>query len=303
MIHALGYVCGPFDATAPGRLCRGRERWIEYESMELEGETPTIHRLVMSGACFSDDSARDARRGLPFAQIPYHSLLTGLMGEGSLIAYCEEGHPRQIPEGALGVEHHTVSRPAGPLRQWVVRWSLPCPDEDTTAQAIEAGADVFVALSANAAGQAQPVIDTPAIPVTADAEEWEPAPYCDALARGLFMLTGFRNPIRPTRLFQPMGIPMVLEYATAVALLHKDKHGPAMGVYTLTEPVIPAQLDAIPTNGHPVLIVPFAIPPMLARWDRALWELRQHWPGEERGEFPVPAARNERRAAQNTAEE
>ena len=303
MIHALGYVCAPFDAASPGRLCRGRERWIEYESMEDEDGKPSIHRLVLSGACFSDDSARDARRGLPFAQIPYHALLTGLMGEGTLVAYCEEGHPRQIPEGALGIEHHTVSRPAGPLRQWVVRWALPCPDVETTERAISAGADVFITLNAAAEGEARPVVDTPSIPITADAEESGPAPYCDALAQSLYMLTGFRNPIRPTRLFQPMGIPMVLEYAHAVTLLHKDKHGPAMGVYSLTEPTIPAQLDAIPTNGHPVLLVPFAIPPMLARWDRALWELRQHWPGDERGEFPVPAARNERKVEQKAAEE
>ena len=34
----------------------------------------------------------------------------------------------------------------------------------------------------------------------------------------------------------------------------------------------------------------FAIPPMLARWDRALWELRQDWDEATRGEYPVPPA-------------
>ena len=36
--------------------------------------------------------------------------------------------------------------------------------------------------------------------------------------------------------------------------------------------------------------MPFAIPPMLARWDRALYELRMDWDPEHDGEFPVPPA-------------
>ena len=61
MVQALGYVFESFDPASPGRLCRGRERWIEYETMELKDDVPPIHRLIMSGATFSDDRARDAR--------------------------------------------------------------------------------------------------------------------------------------------------------------------------------------------------------------------------------------------------
>ena len=29
MVHALGYSIDTFDPADPGRLCRGREQWIE----------------------------------------------------------------------------------------------------------------------------------------------------------------------------------------------------------------------------------------------------------------------------------
>ena len=67
MIHALGFSENRFDPKDPGRLCRGRERWIE--PWEVDGEGLELHRIVVSGAMFSDDGASDARRGLPFSGI------------------------------------------------------------------------------------------------------------------------------------------------------------------------------------------------------------------------------------------
>ena len=113
MASALGFVIEVFDPTTPGRLCRGRERWIEYETMETEEESTPIHRIIMSGATFSDDRARDARRGIAFGPVGYAPLLQSLLGDGMLVAYCEEGHPQEVPETAAGVEHHTVARPGG----------------------------------------------------------------------------------------------------------------------------------------------------------------------------------------------
>ena len=37
-----------------------------------------------------------------------------------------------------------------------------------------------------------------------------------------------------------------------------------------------------------VLFVPFSIPPMLARWDRAIRDLRREWDEESSGIFPIP---------------
>ena len=81
--------------------------------MEEDLGEGSIHRIVLSGATFSDDRARDAQRGIGFGPIDHYGLMRQLMGEGMLVAYCEEGHPHEIPEGAAGVEHHTVARPGG----------------------------------------------------------------------------------------------------------------------------------------------------------------------------------------------
>lgn len=293
MIQALGYVTEPFDAAAPGRLCRGRERWIEYETMSGEEEAPSIHRLVCSGAIFTDDRARDARRGIEFAPVSLWAIFGSLLGGGTCIAYCEEGQPHSIPEHAHGLEHYTVTRPGGSLREWVVRWHMPIEGEESLATAISGGADVFFTIEKAADVPASIAHESPAIPPLADAEDGLPSLIGDDLARALFLLTGFRSEGRPNRYFQPWGIPETIPHVNALALLHRDKHGPALGVYRSSTFDIDDELGGLSTDETPVLLVPFAIPPMLARWDRALWELRQSWDSETLGEFPVPASVSE----------
>jgi len=291
MVQALGYVTETFDPASPGRLCRGRERWIEYETMEPAGEEESdIQRIVLSGASFSDDRARDAKRGLGFGPVSLTTLLHTLLGEGPLIAYCEEGHPHQVPEQAAGVEHHTVARPGGSLREWRVRWHTQVDTAESLHAAIDAGADVFIQLSEAHADPASTVHESPLIPPVADEESSLTSFFNESLAQALFFLTGFRAPGRPNRYFQPWGIPAVLEHVSAVALLHRDKHGPALGVYSKLSFDMGAVLTRFSEGTDSPLLVPFAIPPMLARWDRALWELRQHWDTETYGDFPVPAA-------------
>ena len=288
MIVALGYAEDHFDARSPGHPCRGRERWIEYEGMlPADDEVPPIYRVVISGAAFTDDSARDARRGIPHSTISLPELLGALLGGTSLLAYCEEGHPRMVPEGAIGLESHTVGRPGGPLRRWVCRWVLPCASAEDITRATEAGADVLL-VGADLQPGPPPIQGTPEIPQLADAPELDPAPISVEALGALFLLTGFRSDTRPARRFQPAGIPSVLKHAETVVLLHLDKHGPCAGIYSRNPVGAQERLRGLDTNGSQVLMVPFAIPPMLARWDRALWELRQDWNDAERGEFPVP---------------
>ncbi len=290
MVQALGYVSEAFNPAAPGRLCRGRERWIEYETMEPKTPGRELHRLILSGATFSDDRARDARRGLGFGPIPMSVLLRTVLGENPLIAYCEEGHPHEIPDDAAGVEHHTVARPGGSLREWRVRWHKAVNTVEELDAVIEAGADVFIRLSSPTDSPARTIHESPLIPPLADAADSLPSLFDEDLARALFFLTGFRAAGRPNRFFQPWGIPAVLEHVEAVTLLHRDKHGPALGHYSHTPPDLEHILGTLDQSADSPLLVPFAIPPMLARWDRALWELRQQWDAEVRGEFPVPAA-------------
>jgi len=290
MVQALGYVFESFDPASPGRLCRGRERWIEYQTMELKDDIPPIHRIVMSGATFTDDRARDAKRGLAFGPVAMPALLNVLFGDGMLIAYCEEGHPHEVPENAAGVEHHTVARPGGSLREWRVRWHIEVTNAEVLDAAIEAGADVFLRLSNQADNPADTIHESPLIPPLADEANSLPSFFSEALAKALFLLTGFRAPGRPNRYFQPWGIHAALDYVDAIALFHRDKHGPAVGFYSRQEPNVSTILESLGQSTNSPLLVPFAIPPMLARWDRALWELRQEWDAESRGEFPVPAA-------------
>jgi hypothetical protein len=293
MIQAFGYAVQGFDASLPGRLCRGQERWIAYEDVlpSADDEESGIHRSVVSGAKFSDDSARDALRGLPHVDISMAAVLRALVGEGALYAYCEEGHPRCTPEGALGVEEHTVARPGGSLRRWVARWTLPIETDADIHTALEAGAEVFILDPTVDKNPRPPSTATLAVPPMSDAPEIPESPLSETLLGALYLLTGFRSEERPQRRFQPAGIPTVLEHASAVVLVHLDKHGPCLGVYSTVLVPVEERLSSLANDSATILVVPFAIPPMLARWDRALWELRQDWDADTLGEFPVPAAR------------
>ncbi len=301
MVQAIGYVTETFDPATPGRLCRGRERWIEYETMGPADECEGLHRVILSGATFSDDRARDARRGLNFGPIEMWPLLQLLLGDGMLIAYCEEGHPHEIPESAANIEHHTVARPGGSLREWRVRWHVQVTDETVLKEALDAGADVFFTISAASEEPAKNSHESPIIPPVADANLGLPSHVSEPLAQALFLLTGFRCEGRPNRYFQPWGVPAVLEHAQTVALMHRDKHGPALGVYRSSEFDIGSMFSEVQVDGSTPLLVPFAIPPMLARWDRALWELRQSWDATQSGEFPVPAAEPDPRTVEQQA--
>ena len=73
----------------------------------------------------------------------------------------------------------------------------------------------------------------------------------------------------------------------AAILLHLDKHGSVLGIYSEEKVEAEAVLQGL-CDQCGGLLVPFAIPPMLARWDRALSELKAIWPDAEA--FPVPEA-------------
>lgn len=288
MIVALGYAEDHFDPRAPGHLCRGRERWIEYDGMLSESDAVApIYRVVISGAAFTDDSARDAKRGIPHSSLDLTTVLKAFLNEGPVMAYCEEGHPMCVPKSAVGQEPHTISRPGGPLRQWVCRWVMRCESTEQIREAIEAGADVLLSGATESKGP-PPIQGTPSVPVEADAPPAVPAPIGEALLNALYLLTAFRIKGRPTRHFQPSALPDVLARAQSVILLHMDKHGPCAGIYSRDPIGAKERIDGLLSDKQPVLVVPFAIPPMLARWDRALWELRQDWDSAAFGEFPVP---------------
>jgi hypothetical protein len=278
MIRALGYSENRFDPKDPGRLCRGRERWIE--PWEIEGGAPVLHRIVVSGATFSDDGASDARRGLPFSGVELADVIEALYPGAPLVAFMEDGHPADIPPDAQGVEAYEGYRAGGRQELGLVRWYLPLglPEENPIPP--ESGSTPFGLRELLSGGLPEERVR--GIVVLGD----EPVDLPDLMQR-TFELVGFSTLDSPPARYQPSALPDVLALAKAVIVLHRDKHGPALAVYA-NEPVTDLDRKLATLADHDVLLVPFAIPPMLARWDRALAELRSHW--DRPTPFPVPAA-------------
>lgn len=272
MIHALGYSETSFTPTRPGRLCRGRERWIEPwpRDDDAPDDRDSVYRLVVTGAEFEDDSAARASRGTPFSGLELAHLLNALLPRRGLVAFCEDGHPADMPEDAAHVELYTGQRAGGRSEELRVRWVMPVQGLTELRAVLGSGPEPHVqGFAWLRDGQ------------TADD---------DGVREALYLLTGMGNVDSPPARFQPAALPDVFEVAKAVILLHRDKHGPAIGLYA------PAPIDGITdrlvslTESHGGLPVRFAIPPMLARWDRALSEARAAWLESRDDPFPVPAA-------------
>ncbi len=261
MIHAVGWSNTTFEPARPGRLCRGRERWVEAWEEE---QAPSLWRLVLSGAVFTDDSARDALRGLTRCGVDIGGMLKALFPEDSLLAFKEEGELARIPDYVETEDQWWAWRSGGQRRDPCQRWRSVVEDPEEIGRLVaEDLVDGFLVLEEN--GQLS--------------EEQE---------ESLFLLTGHGDSSSwPVERFQPLALDTVLGGVKAIICVHLDKHGPAIGVYT-REPIDRDTAIVAVTEGSGCLAVPFAIPPMLARWDRALRELRDVWDEEARGPFPVP---------------
>jgi hypothetical protein len=272
MIRAFGYGDQSFDPSSPDRLCRGRERWID--TLPEDG-LPMLHRTVCSGARFSDASARDAMRGLCYSGVDAGALLDALFPGAPVTAFCEVGDPRALPEPRWIDEDWDQMTQGGRSSRPRVRWIAPCPKE-RVAEWIAGEVD----------GVAGPQAEGFLVGFAPGKGNRVP----EALAEALFRLCGWaQTDDRPEHRYAASAIPAVLEHARALVLLHLDKHAPAAVIYTLEplEQVGTLELVARAAGSFPV---PFDIPPMLARWDRALHEERLKWDPHTDGEFPVPPA-------------
>jgi hypothetical protein len=269
MIRAFGYCNDTVDTASPGRLCRGRERWLEGLP---DATRSTVFRTVLSGATFSDDSARDARRGYPFGGVSAGSVLQAVFPGCRVLGFCHGGDPLALPGSRELEEDWTYLRFGGVTESPAVRWVA-----EATGDAIDG------MIVGEREGLAIPRAE--GFVVLREDDE-----LSDELIDALYHLNGFANPdAQPPELYAATALPEVLEHCVAVVLFHLDKHGPALAIYTLD----PLERDeelrqaALSVGSFPV---PFAIPPMLARWDRALYELRLDWDTQRDGEFPVPPA-------------
>jgi hypothetical protein len=268
MVSALGYSSTTFEPHNPGRLCRGRERWIDPWDDDAD-EAPDLHRLVITGGAFSDDSAADALRGLHHSGFDVATILTTVFARKTLVAFMEDGHPADIPEGAQGVELYTGHRAGGRSEGLFVRW---CKDVSGMREVRELlGPD--------------PEADRVRGFFVLDAD----TELTEELIERIFVLVGMSTLDSPPARFQPAALPELLQHVRAIVLMHRDKHGPALGIYSLEPLRAEARLISLCDRAGS-LIVRFAIPPMLARWDRALAEARREWESRREEPFPVPAA-------------
>jgi hypothetical protein len=266
MIRALGFSHNTFNAGKPGRLCRGRERWIEPWSEE-EKTIDDIHRLVITGASFEDDSAAEALRGVTHSGVDLAQIVATLFPRRRLLAFTEDGHPADIPTDGQGIEAYEGYRAGGMTELGLVRWYC----------VVQGLREIRAILGDPAEERVRgfAVLDD-------DTDE-------EALWKTLFLLVGMSTLDSPPARFQPAAFAEVLGHVKAVVILHRDKHGPAIGVYSLAPVKTDGRLEGLCDKAE-TLLVPFAIPPMLARWDRALSELRTEWMATRDEEFPVPPA-------------
>jgi hypothetical protein len=277
MIRALGTCLDRFDPDAPGRLCRRRERWLD--AMPSPG-APILERLVISGATFTDAGAEDARRGLSCAGVDAGDVLPALFPDVALVAFAMAGDPRTVPDAAVWQEDWTLPLAAGRRRVPAVRWLAPCGP-----------ADVSAWIAGERDGVACPRADGFLVGCVDDVSHPSPA-----LLDALHALAGFAMAEEPpAQRYLAPAIPSVLRHADALVLLHEDKHAPLLAVYAAKELPDPSVLAPIARDAG-ALYVPFDIPPMLARWDRAIWDLQQRWDSRRDGEFPVPPVERGRRA-------
>jgi hypothetical protein len=262
MTRGLGYSNTPFNPARPGRLCRGREIWSKAWDEE---EAVELHRFVVSGAEFSDDSARDATRGLNVVCVDAGDLLTAMFPGSDLTAFKEDGELALRPDFVENYEEYWANHCGGRRMDPAVRWRALVDNPEEIGRLVAAGiVDGFLV-----------------------GAKW---PLSEEAEEALFLLTNFADDTKfPIERFQPMAFEAVLKHCTALVCVHQDKHGPAIAIYTTSPQDLSAAVVSVAKSAE-CLPVPFAIPPMLARWDRAIYELRMSWDAEIEGDFPVEPA-------------
>jgi hypothetical protein len=191
-------------------------------------------------------------------------MLKALFPTGTLLAFKEEGELALIPDYVDTEDQWWAWRSGGRRRDPCERWQEVVDDPQELGRLVaEDLVDGFLVLDG--------------------ADE-----LTDEQAEALFLLIGHGDSSSwPVERFQPLALDTVLGGVQAIICVHMDKHGPAIGVYT-REPIDRDMAIVAVTEASGCLAVPFAIPPMLARWDRALRELRDAWDEDADGPFPVP---------------
>ena len=287
MISAIGYSKNTFTPFRPQKLGRGKESWLEEVYSETEmvlklmaeqqaSADQTIHRIIFSGAKLEDISAKNTERALMASGVTAGELLFALYPDAELVVCGEECG--SVPEGAVGVEAYRVSETTGVLGAWRYRWTLPCKEPQQLDKAVSLGGQVVLI---DPQKREEEPVNVLAAENPPDFEQAPPM-LSEAAKQALFLLSNGRA---YKAKYRASALPKILTHASQVALFHNDRNGYALGVYSHQDPEIDTHLDAY-ARSRAILLVPFVIPPMIARWDRALLELLRAWDKKE----PFPLA-------------
>jgi len=281
MPRAVGCSQTLFFSKKIGNLCRGKEWWIETEATPRDN---SLHRIIVSGVDLQDERARIAKRGLSYSGTSVADFIHLLSQDQNLVAYVDDAFPSQIPNGSSGVEHYQMSRMGFALNSWFARWELTCNSIESLCDAINKGADLFL-LNPQAPAKEEKSNFTGNLPAEYG-HSTEKTVLNEQLKKDVHRLIGGRQHLNAGARFLADALWDVLENCQAVILLHEDKHSRCLGIYSKESLAFVQQIQLYCERSE-TLFVPFSIPPMLARWDRAIRDLRREWNEEEQGLFPI----------------
>ena len=210
------------------------------------------------------------------------NILQALFPTADIVAWGEEQEPEMVPDDACGLELYQISRLFAPFMKWSARFEKKVEASEIDAL-VDSGVDAFLINPEYRGEDAHWERHMP-YPPMAD-EEGNPPILVEELRKGMYALVGQRVGNRALARFQPKALEDVLKRCDALVLLHSDKHDYCLGVYSLEK----WQLDIEEIEKTlSILMIPFSIPPMLARWDRAIADLRKKW--ERETPFPIPSS-------------
>jgi len=285
-LSVLGIYQGKFTAARLCGLYRGREWWIDSLGNDRKEE---LQRLVISAARFSSGNLYHSERGIAYSGLSMGQFLYQLFQQGAFkeqpIVGIVEDAPLHSPENIYGREEYSLSRMGLARRNWFSRWEKNCQSQSDFEEVLNNGGQVFLV------NPKMRSVD----------EEWHPnmvvevgteliAPLLpDMLRQHVFHLIGSRVQYDDPGRYLPDAFWDILDFCDAVVVLHVDKSSDCLGIYTKGDIDFASELTAM-AHEEDLIVIPFSIPPMLARWDRGIRECYKKWDTQSQGDFPAELA-------------
>ena len=250
-----------------GGLCRGREWWVEGPF--LKGKQP-LSRMILSAGQFAnhDINHTESRLGLDFVENTLPELLSHILQEHRVIAVVEDG-AIEVQEGIRGRETYTLSRMGLSAGAGFARWEEECTTVEDFQRALSHGALAFIIDP-----EERPDTDIWAPGTPVDFEDLQNPPVLsEDLRRDVHWLVGSKNYRNDDHRYVPQALWEVTEHCTGVLVLHADRDGECIAIYSKDPFEVSEALQSLSgiEDGREFLIT-CTVPTMMLRWKRALFE-------------------------------